>query len=65
MEKSDPQTTWRAVCGVDGSAWKVDGVAENPAPTGSFCPDCRERRMMAPGVLHWKPDAAKEVTHAE
>lgn len=58
-------TTWRATCGVDGSHWMVKDAAENPAPTGSFCPDCRERKMTAPGVLHWKPDTAAKDAIAD
>ena len=50
---------WVAVCGVcEGSfvVAKVDS-ADNPAPHGSFCPDCQARRLIAPGVLHWSPRA--------
>lgn len=50
---------WVAVCGVcEGSfvVAKADNEA-NPAPHGSFCPDCKERRLIAPGVLHWHPRA--------
>lgn len=48
--------TWRATCGVCEASWKVEGE-ENPAPTGSFCPDCKKAGRMAPGVLNWKPDS--------
>ena len=55
---------WRAQCGVCDAKWKVDKdesgrtltaePADNPGPHGTFCPDCRGRGMMAPGVLNWR-----------
>ena len=46
---------WVAECGVDGANFVIacDGSGQNPAPHGSFCPDCRARGLIAPGVLHW------------
>lgn len=49
--------TWRATCGVDGSRWIAEMKDDSkPPPGGSFCPDCQERKMVAPGVLNWKVD---------
>lgn len=45
---------WTAKCGVDGTEWEARDVFLNPAPSGSFCPACRERKMTAPGVLNWR-----------
>lgn len=47
---------WVAECGVcDGNfALRADDSEDNPAPHGSFCPDCRALGLIAPGVLHWK-----------
>ena len=46
---------WGAQCLVCNSRFCVrkEDSPENPAPHGSFCPDCRSRKMAAPGVLHW------------
>lgn len=49
----------RAECGVCRAAWKVENQQENPAPHGSFCPDCRAGKLTAPGVLNWKPELFK------
>jgi len=55
---------WRAKCGVDGSCWSVESDV-NPAPSGSFCPDCRAQKLAAPGVLNWRSDdeRKKETQH--
>lgn len=45
---------WGATCGVDGSRWIATMIDDTPPKGGSFCPDCQKRRMIAPGVLHWK-----------
>ncbi len=47
---------WVATCGVCEARFAIraaDVPEGNPYPHGSFCPDCRERRLMAPGVLNW------------
>lgn len=47
---------WVALCLVCDSAFVVrsdDAPADGPAPHGSFCPDCRENKKIAPGVLNW------------
>lgn len=63
MKADLPQMTegmpddWTATCGVciaDFAVRKSDSE-NNPAPHGSFCPDCRQRGLIAPGVLHWNP----------
>jgi hypothetical protein len=47
---------WVATCGVCDACFAVTAEAspENPSPSGSFCPDCQENRLKAPGVLHWR-----------
>jgi len=46
---------WVATCGVCEGNFVIheDGSDKNPYPHGSFCPDCRAKRLMAPGVLNW------------
>lgn len=65
--ESGDTVVWRATCGVCDAAWKVP-QGDNPAPHGSFCPDCQARGMKAPGVLHWSatptPDPVKEAREA-
>lgn len=50
------EPTWNARCGVCGMGWTVRQTP-NPSPHGSFCPNCRNNKLSAPGVLHWKLDA--------
>lgn len=45
---------WVARCGVCNGEFVVPNQEDNPAPTGSFCPDCRNNKLKAPGVLNWK-----------
>lgn len=55
-EATEPRPDdWVSECLVCLGAFSVRAVdsPQNPAPTGSFCPDCRENRRVAPGVLHW------------
>lgn len=47
---------WVAVCGLCEASFVVrakDSEA-NPGPHGTFCPDCRARKHIAPGVLNWR-----------
>lgn len=46
---------WVARCGVCLSAFAIQNAdcQDHPAPNGSFCPDCKARGLMAPGVLNW------------
>jgi hypothetical protein len=48
--------TWRAQCGVCYSSW-VGESEECPSESGTFCPNCRDKGLMAPGVLNWVSDA--------
>lgn len=50
------QTDWISQCGVCEENFLIRDDAEpgNPYPHGSFCPDCKESGLIAPGVLHWK-----------
>lgn len=53
----EPQADdWVAECGVCEGQFAIRAAdsPENPAPTGSFCPDCKQSRLIAPGVLHWR-----------
>lgn len=67
MKADLPQITegrlddWVATCGVcEGNfAVRAADVPENPAPHGSFCPDCRAKKLMAPGVLYWQRRAER------
>lgn len=44
---------WEAKCHVCGSQWTCEtSDDDNPGPT--FCEECRERGLLAPGVLNWK-----------
>lgn len=56
---ADPND-WVATCGVCEGGFVVPGIVQetNPAPSGSFCPDCRSTHLNAPGVLHWKKRAS-------
>jgi hypothetical protein len=57
---NDSQTTvWRGQCGVCMNWFEHPARTEdNPSPSGTFCPVCRdERRMTAPGVVRWKAEA--------
>lgn len=47
---------WRAKCGVCGSAWIAEMKDDADPCAMSFCPDCKSRGLMAPGVLNWKAD---------
>ena len=51
---------WVAECGVCSADFVVraSDSLENPQPHGGFCPDCRARRLIAPGVLHWRRRAS-------
>lgn len=50
------EVMWRAICGVCSAGWKAGPMETNPAPNGSFCPDCQDKKMMAPGILNWFAD---------
>lgn len=54
-------TIWRGVCGVCHTLFEHPKMtADNPSPAGTFCPVCRdERRMIAPGIVHWAATSAK------
>lgn len=60
---------WVSCCGVCYARFAVkagDTPNGNPYPHGCFCPDCRDGRLMAPGVLHWgqrgeRPNLGKAV----
>lgn len=47
---------WVATCGVCMGNFSIaaEDCPDNPSSSGTFCPDCRARRMKAPGVLHWR-----------
>jgi hypothetical protein len=47
---------WIAVCGLCDANFAIAAKdsPDNPAPHGIFCPDCRARRHIAPGVLNWQ-----------
>jgi hypothetical protein len=56
-EMRDPLSNdWVATCGVCNSDFSVraSDSPNIPSKSGTFCPDCRARGLMAPGVLHWK-----------
>lgn len=55
-------TIWRGQCRVcDNWFEHPKHTPDNPSPSGTFCPVCRdERRMTAPGVVHWKAEARAE-----
>jgi len=42
---------WQARCHVCGTSWTCESDSN---PGASFCEDCRERQIVAPGVLNWK-----------
>ena len=45
---------WVAMCGVCENWFEhPEHTIENPSPHGTFCPVCREKKLMAPGVLNW------------
>jgi hypothetical protein len=48
---------WVSTCMIcDGDfAVRLEESPENPSKSGTFCPDCRARGRIAPGVLHWRP----------
>ena len=56
-------TIWQGQCGVCKSCFQhPETSAENPSPSGTFCPVCRdEQKMTAPGVVHWKAKVASDV----
>lgn len=59
---------WISRCGLCEASFVIRAVhaAENPSPSGAFCPDCKARRHIAPGVLHWRrraPLKPKEPSH--
>lgn len=47
---------WVADCGVCAASFVIfsKDSPENPGPQGTFCPDCRDRKRIAPGVLNWR-----------
>lgn len=62
----DKLSRWIGQCGVCLNWFKHPKRTEdNPSPHGSFCPVCRENRLMAPGVVHFVKDAEPEWTDAE
>lgn len=54
---------WVATCGVCEGSFVIEKAdsADNPSLSGSFCPDCKERRLIAPGVLHWSPRSSMDA----
>jgi hypothetical protein len=47
---------WVAACGLCSAHFAVTAKdsPQNPGPHGTFCPDCRDRKHPAPGVLNWR-----------
>lgn len=45
-------TIWRGSCGVCNTLYQHPENSREK-PNATFCPDCRERGMMAPGVVNW------------
>lgn len=53
--KEQRDDDWVADCGVCEANFVVsaEDSPEIPSQSGSFCPDCRNTRLIAPGVLNW------------
>jgi hypothetical protein len=57
LEDPPDLKTWIAQCGVCLAYFESKIKSEdNPHPYGAFCPQCKERGLIAPGVLHFKPE---------
>ncbi len=59
MTEQTQTTKWTGKCAICSNWFEHPKKgAENPSPHGTFCPVCRERKMIAPGVVHFKPEVS-------
>lgn len=65
--KSPRDDDWVASCGVcyGNFVLLARTYPDNPSASGTFCPDCRARKLIAPGVLHWKKRGSEYVAPSD
>lgn len=53
---------WIAECLICNGDFAIrhEDSPDNPSPSGTFCPDCKARGRIAPGVLHWHRRSPQE-----